>query len=63
METSTLLGEIKKSSSAWMKTANGGCPEFAWQSGYGAFAVGASQIESLTRYLDDQQGSPCLPVL
>lgn len=30
------------------------CAEFAWQSGYGGFSVGASQIEAVSDYIRDQ---------
>ncbi len=32
-----------------------GCSDFAWQSGYGAFSVGASQVAELVGYIDRQQ--------
>jgi putative transposase len=54
MTLSKLLEEIKKSSSVWMKTAEGRCADFAWQAGYGAFSVGASQVDGLVRYLEPQ---------
>ena len=54
MTVSQLLEKMKSSSSAWMKSNKGGCPDFAWQSGYGAFSAGASQIEALVQYIDNQ---------
>jgi REP element-mobilizing transposase RayT len=47
-----LLEEIKKSSSKWMKTK--GVPDFSWQSGYGVFSIGESQIETVTHYIQSQ---------
>ncbi|MFH0925724.1 MAG: transposase [bacterium] len=45
------LEEIKKSSSVWMKENCGGiCSGFAWQSSYGAFSLGQSQLSALLRY-------------
>jgi REP element-mobilizing transposase RayT len=49
---SDLLEEIKKSSSKWMKTKD--VQNFFWQTGYGAFSIGESQIDKLTRYIQSQ---------
>jgi REP element-mobilizing transposase RayT len=50
-----LLEEIKKSLSAWIKNQEPKCKEFAWQTGYGAFSLGQSQIDSLIRYISRQK--------
>ena len=55
MTIAGLVEKIKTSSSAWMKTIGGGCKDFAWQSGYGAFSIGTSQAERLCRYIETQQ--------
>jgi putative transposase len=55
MTVSKLVEQIKKSSSAWMKKVDGGCPDFAWQAGYGAFSIAALQIDRLIRYIEEQQ--------
>jgi len=50
-----LLEVIKKTSSAWIKSQGsqyGGC---FWQSGYGSFSIGWSQLEELIRYIDRQE--------
>jgi REP element-mobilizing transposase RayT len=47
-----LLEEVKKSSSKWMKTK--GVPNFSWQTGYGVFSIGESQIGRLTKYIQSQ---------
>jgi len=49
-----LVEEMKKSSSGWYKTVDGGCSDFAWQAGYGAFSIGPSAIDRLTEYIDKQ---------
>ena len=54
LTVSKLVEAIKTSSSSWMKTVPGGCPDFSWQTGYGAFSVGASQIDGLVHYIDQQ---------
>jgi len=50
---SKLIEEIKKSSSKWMKL--NGCPKFAWQSGYGVFSVSPSNVDSVRKYIEDQE--------
>jgi putative transposase len=55
LAVSKLVEEIKKSSSAWLKTKGAGCKGFAWQAGYGAFSLGHSQLGSLIRYIESQQ--------
>jgi putative transposase len=52
---SKLLEEIKKSSSAWIKTQDIRCKRFSWQAGYGAFSCGQSQLNALIKYIDRQQ--------
>jgi len=50
---SNLVGQVKASSSKWMKTA--GVGEFGWQNGYGAFSIGQSQFEDLVAYISRQK--------
>jgi REP element-mobilizing transposase RayT len=52
---SKLLEEIKKSSSAWMKTQGQDYVKFAWQAGYGAFSLGQSQMSVLLNYIEGQE--------
>lgn len=49
-----LVEEVKKSSSKWMK-AEGGVPHFSWQAGYGAFSIGESQVDTVIRYIRNQE--------
>jgi putative transposase len=44
---------LKTESSKWMK-ADGGCPEFAWQGGYGAFSISPSHVEAAETYIENQ---------
>jgi len=55
LTVSKLLEEVKKSSSAWMKTQGAQYGGFAWQAGYGAFSLGQSQLPVLLRYIDTQE--------
>jgi REP element-mobilizing transposase RayT len=49
-----IVEEVKKSSSKWMKT-HGGVPGFSWQAGYGAFSVGESQVDTVRKYIQNQE--------
>lgn len=48
------LREIKANTSKW-SNENFQQPRFEWQKGYGAFTVSYSQIESVTRYIQNQK--------
>jgi hypothetical protein len=37
-----------------MKQQEGGTAHFSWQSGYGIFSLGKSQLPSLPRYINNQ---------
>jgi len=51
---SDVLREIKSVSSAWVHE-NVGVRSFAWQEGYGAFTVSASQLENVRAYIQQQE--------
>ncbi len=50
-----LLSAIKANSSKWIKEKGSQYEKFAWQSGYGAFSIGQSQVDSLRRYIENQR--------
>lgn len=50
-----LVEEIKKPSSSWMKRQEEGYQGFSWQSGYGIFSLGQSQLPTLLQYIDNQE--------
>ena len=50
-----LLEKIKKTSSAWIKTQGKQFQSFFWQSGYGSFSIGQSQLDDLIRYVNNQE--------
>jgi REP element-mobilizing transposase RayT len=50
-----VMKEVKRGSSVWLKTDEPQLPEFAWQNGYGAFSIGASQIDSVRAYISGQE--------
>ena len=47
VSVSAAVEEVKKSSSKWIKTQGSEFAGFAWQSGYGAFAVSESHLEKV----------------
>jgi hypothetical protein len=44
---------VKANSSRWIKE-EGLLPEFAWQTGYGAFSIGRSERETVIEYIKNQ---------
>lgn len=50
-----LLQEIKRSSSKWIKNEYPKLENFAWQSGYAAFSVSQSKVDTVIRYISNQQ--------
>ena len=53
--TSDVVGELKKSSSKWLKTQGLPYAHFAWQEGYAAFSIGQSQVAVSKRYIARQE--------
>jgi putative transposase len=54
-EASEVMKETKRGSSLWLKTKSADLHEFAWQSGYGIFSIGSSQIEAARTYIAGQE--------
>jgi putative transposase len=52
---SAVLRDIKSNSSGWLHRTFPEVSLFAWQGGYGAFTVSASQVEKTRRYILDQE--------
>lgn len=50
-----LVEEVKKSSSSWIKTKGPEFEAFQWQTGYGAFSIGASGKKPLLAYIAGQK--------
>ncbi len=53
---SNLLQDIKGSSSKWIDESKLVQGKFEWQSGYGAFSYSKSQIDSVVKYIENQEG-------
>lgn len=52
---SSLMKDVKKDSSSWIKTKGKVFRTFHWQDGYAAFSIGQSGIAMLKRYLNSQK--------
>lgn len=53
LDIPTLVGDIKRSTSLWMKKK--GVTDFYWQAGYGAFSIGEAQIPAVRDYIERQK--------
>jgi putative transposase len=51
----SLVEEVKTESSKWIKTKGKQFRNFHWQSGYGAFSIGQSQVPTVRRYITRQK--------
>lgn len=51
---SDVVSQIKRGSSAWLKTQNSIYSKFHWQNGYGAFSVSQSNMEEVREYVRHQ---------
>lgn len=49
-----VVREIKKGSTKWFREELG-VSDFAWQEGYGAFAVSPERMGGVTRYIENQE--------
>jgi REP element-mobilizing transposase RayT len=55
VSVSEIVEEVKKASSKWIKTQGGRYASFAWQAGYGAFAVSESHVGAVENYIANQR--------
>ncbi|MCX6360190.1 MAG: IS200/IS605 family transposase [Armatimonadetes bacterium] len=55
VSVSQVVEDVKKSSSKWIKTQGSGLVGFAWQAGYGAFAVSETNVASVRDYIARQR--------
>lgn len=51
----SLLENVKKSSSKWMKTKDKRYMDFYWQDGYAAFSVNQAETDSVANYIERQE--------
>jgi len=52
---SDIVSQIKRGSSAWLKTQNKSYAKFHWQNGYGAFSVSQSAVAEVCEYIRNQR--------
>ena len=50
-----IVKEIKRTSSAWIKTVERCYSKFRWQNGYGAFSVSQSHVNQVRNYILHQE--------
>ena len=50
-----LIGDIKRTSSRWIKAKGEMLTKFAWQNGYGVFSVGKSEVDRVKLYILNQE--------
>jgi len=50
-----IVEEVKTNSSKWIKTQGREFHQFHWQSGYGAFSIGQSQVQQVKTYIVNQK--------
>lgn len=55
IEVATLLRELKRDSSKWIKAEQPRLSEFHWQAGYGAFSISPSHVDALKEYISNQE--------
>ena len=55
LSLSSLMKDVKKDSSSWIKTKGRLFRNFHWQDGYGAFSIGKSDIPELKKYIERQK--------
>ena len=55
VSVSQAVEDVKKSSSKWVKEQGSQFRNFAWQAGYGVFAVSESNVEVVREYIANQR--------
>ena len=55
MALAELVRDVKSDSSDWINRKNLARGKFAWQEGYGAFSYGHSQLDTIIRYIQNQE--------
>jgi REP element-mobilizing transposase RayT len=51
----SVVKEVKRTSSGWIKTSSRKMSRFYWQGGYGAFSVSQSNLTNVIRYIENQE--------
>ena len=51
----SVVKDIKRTSSSWVKDLSPKLAKFYWQAGYGAFSVSQSNLKEVVRYIENQE--------
>ena len=51
----SLVEDVKKGSSKWIKGKGTKYDFFQWQHGYGSFSVSASKVDAVKKYIEEQK--------
>jgi len=51
----SVVKEVKRTSSGWIKTASAELSKFHWQGGYASFSVSQSNLTDVIRYIENQE--------
>ena len=51
----SVVKEVKRTSSGWIKTTSRRMSKFYWQGGYGSFSVSQSNLTDVIRYIENQE--------
>ena len=54
-QAAEMVKEAKRGSSLWLKSRSSELRDFAWQTGYGVFSIGQSQVDSVRNYIAGQE--------
>jgi REP element-mobilizing transposase RayT len=54
-DAASVVKEIKRGSSIWLKTKSPNLKDFAWQSGYGIFSIGITELDTVRNYIASQE--------
>ena len=54
-DAASVIKEVKRGSSVWLKTKAPALAQFAWPSGYGIFSAGVSEIDATRNYIENQE--------
>jgi putative transposase len=55
LDVSTLIRELKRDSSSWVKSEDSRLSDFYWQRGYAALSVSPGHVPGLIGYIEDQE--------
>ena len=55
IDVASVVREVKRDSSKWIKTESTQLASFRWQAGYGAFSVSPTHVDTLIKYIEHQE--------